>query len=169
MSLVDALANTNQTNTGRTTIEDMNKITHDFKREGFGTGGFWEPWNQKGTRGREEIRMRLKNSTRVGKPFDNLVVDTDEVGNRRPRRLPTLWIMGNCKKTIEYMHKWRLQEHKDRDAKATKDQKESPQDKWSHMNMCWEALFKNEAFRAHKQGGSRKQSSPYDNYFRGRR
>ncbi len=64
------------------------------------------------------------------------------------------------------MHKWRLQEHKDRDARATKEQKESPQEKWSHMNMVWEALFKNDAFRAPRQGAKKKRENAYANYFR---
>ena len=169
VSLVDPLASTNQVNSGKTTIQDMNEITHDFHREGFGTGGYWESWDTKGSRGREEIRMRLKNAARVGKPFNNLVMEKDLTGAERARRLPTLWIMSNCVKSIEYMGRWRLQEHKDRDAKVTKEQKEAPQEKWSHLCMCYEALFKSPAFRARQEHSGKSKAGPYDNYYRRRR
>jgi hypothetical protein len=169
VSLVDPLAKTNQVNSGKTTLQDMNDITNEFKREGYGTGGYWEPWDTKGSRGREEIRMRLKNAATVGEPFNNLVMEKDITGATRARRLPTLWILSNCTKTIEHMGKWRLQEHKDRDARATKEQKETPQEKWSHLCMCYEALFKNPAFRARQQSSPKPQAGPYDNHYRRRR
>lgn len=142
LSLIDPLANTMQTNTGKTTVDDINRISYEFKRENMGTGGFWQPWDTKSNRGREEIRRRLANSRLVGKPFNNLVIREG-----RSERLPTLWILSNCRETIECMKNWRLDEWSNPADNEKKEMKEKPLQKYSHMNMVWEAVFKEPQFR----------------------
>jgi hypothetical protein len=106
-------------------------------------GGSWQTWNTKGDYGRREIQRRLKNSLQVGKPFNNLIVQ-----DGTKMYLPTLWVLDNCKITADFMRKWRWDEWADnRAALTTKDMKDTPQQKWSHFNMVWEAIFKEPRFR----------------------
>ena len=139
---VDALAQKKQVNTGTSAIDDLNRYFYEFKREGNGNGAYWQSWDTRSKRGRDEIRMRLNNSLKVGKPFNNEVVEDSMV-----KHLPTLWIFNNCNGIAQHMKMWRLEEWKERDAVATKDQKEKPQQKWSHYCMCLEGLFKDAAFQ----------------------
>jgi hypothetical protein len=147
LSKIDPLANETQTNTGLSTVDDLNRLFYEFKREGIGTGGYWTTWDTKGGRGREEIRKRLKNARICGKPFNNRQIHLG-----REVYLPTLWILPHCKISVEYMKNWRLDEWADRSKLDTKEMKESPTQRYSHMNMVWEALFKEQAFRARREG-----------------
>jgi len=141
LSLADPLANKTQSNTGMTVMEDLNRAFIMYKKEGLGTGGYWMAWDTKSTRGRDEVRKRLMNSVKVGKPFNNKVINKH--GNKE--YLPTLWILDNCRQSARSMKNWRLEEWANNTANATKDKKETPQQKWSHFNMVWEAMFKHPA------------------------
>lgn len=141
-NLIDPLSVKVQVNTGMSSCDDLNRYFHELKRDGIGTGAYWRGWDTKSTRGREEIQKRLKNARRVGKPFNNTHVE-----NGRSVRLPTLWIMDTCPITAKSMKNWRLEEWSDQTSLATKEQKESPQQRWSHFPMCLEAIFKEQSFR----------------------
>ena len=146
-NLIDPLATKVQVNTGLSTVQDLNRYFADLKADGVGSGGYWRGWDTKSTRGREEITKRLKNSKRVGKPFNNKVFD-----NGRERILPTLWILDNCYTVLKSFKNWRSEEWGDSSALATKEQKESPQQRWSHFPMCVEAIFKEMGFRPRADG-----------------
>ena len=142
LSKIDPLAETTQGNTGLTTVDDLNTLFSEFKREGIGTGGYWTSWDTKSTRGREEIKKRLKNSRLCGRPFNNRRV---EMG--RETYLPTLWILPHCKVTIDYLKNWRLEEWTNREKLETKEIKETPMQRYSHIPMVIEAIMKEPAFR----------------------
>ncbi len=138
---IDPLAGMKQGNTRKSTIDDLNKLFRELKKHG-GTGAYWKPWNTKSTRGRDEIRLRLNNAVKCGEPFNNEVTMDGQT-----KYLPTIWFLDSCPGIIDYMRKWRLGEHKERDAIATKDQNEKPQQKWSHYPMVLEGIFKEASFR----------------------
>lgn len=140
LNLIDPLAGKTQTNTGMSVIEDLNRSFHAYKKDGLGTGGYWESWDTKSTRGRDEIRKRLMNATLVGRPFSNKVMR-----NGKEIQLPTLWIVDNCKQTIKSLHSWRLEEWAAGGGSNTKERKEVPQQKWSHFCTALECLFKHPA------------------------
>lgn len=142
LDLIDPLANSKQTNTNLTTIEDLNRYFIQFKRDKIGTGAHWQPWDTKGSRGREEMTKRLLNSLKVGKPFNNKVI----VGDRsydRTQLLPTIWITDNCRNLIESLKNWRLEEWGTRDMLSRNDPKEVAQQRWSHFPIAVECLLKN--------------------------
>ena len=141
LNLIDPLANIKQGSTNLTTIEDLNRFFNEFKKEGICTGGYWQAWETKGTRGREELTRRFKNSIRVGKPFNNKVV-VDEWGMSKTMQLPTIWIMDNCRQTIESLKNWRLEEWASREMLSRNDPKEIPQQKYSHFPITLECLLK---------------------------
>lgn len=163
---IDPLAEANKKD-GVTVLEDINRIFYEYSREGLCYGAFWSTWDTKGERGRDEIRKRLKNSKRCGRPFNNrVVVDGKE------EYLPTIWIFSNCRHAIKSMKLWRWEEWSDSKSVVTKDKKNKPEQKWSHMNMVWEAIFKERGFIPPKV------RNPFDlnryrskklGYFKGRR
>jgi len=141
IDLIDPLAGQKQTNTNTSVIEDLNRIFREMKHSGVGTGAYWQPWDTKGTKGQDKVRERLINSKICGRPFNNLQkIDGKEM------RIPTLWILDNCRQTAQSLKSWKMEEWVDRDALITKDQKDKPQSKWSHFNMCLEAIFKDSRF-----------------------
>jgi phage terminase large subunit-like protein len=142
LDMIDPLANAKQSNTNLSTIEDLNRYFRSFKQDQIGTGAYWQPWDTKGNRGREELTKRLKNSLKVGKPFNNRVI----VGDRsydRTQLLPTIWFTDNCKNTIESLKNWRKEEWGTRDMLNRNDPKEADQQKWSHFPITVECLLKN--------------------------
>ncbi len=141
LNLIDPLAAKKQSNTNRSVIEDMNEHFAMLRREGIGTGGYWQSWDTKNLFGREEIRTRLWNSRIVGRPFNNKITKSGH-----DQYLPTIWILDTCPLAIEYMNNWRKEEWSHRDANLSKDSKDNPQQKWSHFNMVWEAVFKHPGF-----------------------
>ena len=147
LNKIDPLATKTQVNTGLSTVDDLNRIFLELKKEGIGTGGFWSSWDTKSTRGREEIRKRLKNARMCGKPFNN-----KQIVNGRIQNIPTLWILDKCRVSVDYMKNWRLEEWTDRTKLETKEIKETPMQRYSHLNMVWEALFKEESFRPRNIG-----------------
>lgn len=158
VNLVDPLAAKKQPNTGQSVTDDLNRIFYEFLQEGLCTGGYWQSWDTKSTKGRDEIRKRLKNSRLAGKPFNNVTYE----GSRKVY-LPTIWIFNHCHQTIQSMKSWRREEWTDRSQLVTKDNKDKPQQRWSHFPMCIEAAFKHVAFRA--QRGYQGPRQPYKKEF----
>lgn len=142
INLVDPEARTIQKDT-ITLLDDINRISLELKKAGNGTGGYWTPWDTKGLVGRNEIKMRLQNSRLVGRPFNNLV--SRDGGSKR---LPTLWLFRTCRNAAEHMRKWSWDVWADSRTSSMKDAKDTPQQKYSHLNMVWEALLKNPYFKA---------------------
>lgn len=160
LNLIDPLAGKVQPNTGLSSLEDLNRIFYAFKREGIGTGGWWQPYDTKSQKGRDEIRKRLQNAMLCGRPFNN-EVKKDGI----TRRLPTLWICDTCPLTIQSLKNWRREEWGSRNALEYKDEKEVPQQKWSHFCTMLEGLLKRpEVFQARYRTGAA-ISRPHKNYF----
>lgn len=137
LSLIDPLSSKVQSNTGLSSLEDINRLSSEYKKQGIGTGGHWQVWDTKSLKGRDEIKKRLQNAALCGKPFSN-EVKKDGV----TKRLPTLWILDNCVQTHLSLKNWRLEEWGDRTSMITKDSKETPQQKWSHFCTMLEGLMK---------------------------
>ena len=72
-------------------VDDINEHFSMLRREGVGTGGYWQTWDTKNLFGREEVRTRLYNARMVGRPFNNKITK-DGVD----RYLPTIWILDTC-------------------------------------------------------------------------
>jgi len=102
LNLIDPLSAKKLPNTGSTTLDDLNRLFHEFKREGIGTGGFWQTWDTKATVGRERFKERLRNSRLCGRPFNNRVIKGDHVTH-----LPTIWFLDTCRETIASVKNWR--------------------------------------------------------------
>lgn len=162
LNLVDPLAADKQTNTGLSPLDDLNRIFSQFRRDGICTGGYWQSWDTKSQRGREEIKNRLRNSRLCGKPFNNR-----QVKDGVTSYLPTLWILDNCHKVKESFKNWRWEEWANREAMLTKDEKNKPQQRFSHFPMVVEALFKHPAFSVgrYRDAFVPKRDAPQKNYF----
>ena len=141
VNVIDPLSVMNQSNTGVPPIDDINREFSELKREGIGTGGYWSPWDTKNLRGREQIRMRLKNSRACGRPFNN-----KQSVFGRPETLPTIWFLNNCRVATESFKNWK-HAHTPQKAKETGEPKESFIQKWSHICMAIECLAKEQGFR----------------------
>lgn len=138
LNLIDPNASVKQTNTNMTTVEDLNRFFADFRKEGWCVGGYWQPWDTHGGRGREELTKRIINSVKVGKPFNNKVVV-----DGRTVQLPTVWFTDNCRNTIECMKSWRLEDWSSREQLHRNDPKEKAQMRWSHFPITIESMLKN--------------------------
>lgn len=139
IDLIDPLANEKQVNTGLSPCEELNIHALTLKREGLGTGAYWQAADTKNERGIEELRKRLANALRVLKPRNNLNPNKEP---GEPRYLPTIWFSDQCKLTIESLKNWRREEWMDRNSKLTKDEKDKPQQKYSHFCHAVEYLLK---------------------------
>lgn len=162
-NLIDPLAEQVQTNTGTTTVEDLNDTFRELKREGVGEGGFWETWDTKGTRGREVIRERLKYAKECKRPFNNKVKYQGTT-----RYLPTLWISNRCIETARSLKQWRLESWSRQASNVDKDRKETTSQKWSHYCTSLECAFKDKRVRPGLIGYSKPERSA-PQYFQGRR
>jgi len=160
LNLIDPLSEATQKDTV-TVLDDLNRVFHELKREGIGCGGFWQTWDTKGEKGRDEIRMRLKNAKRVGVPFNNKVVE-----DGREKRLPTIWVLDTARTSAQWMKQWRWEEWANARDRSIKDQKNVPQQKYSHLNMVYEAIFKHPAFRPRISSYYNERQAP--RYFQGR-
>jgi len=134
LDLVDPLAAEKQPNTGTSPLEDLNRIFWQFKKSEKCAGAYWASWDTKSLKGRDDIKQRLKNSLLCGKPFNN-------------NGLPTLWVLDTCPVADEYMRKWRWKEWTNRAMLETNDEKNEAEQKYSHMNMVWEAILKHPGFK----------------------
>jgi len=163
LNLIDALAATTQTNTATSTLDDLNDLFIELKRNGICTGGYWETWDTKGIRGREVVRERLKYAKERNKPFNN-VVEKDGV----KRYLPTLWISNRCPETARSLKQWRLESYTASASNINKDRKETPTQKWSHFCTALEAIFKDERVKPPVSSYKQVTKQP-PKYFHGRR
>jgi len=163
LNLIDPLAAETQTSTGTTTVEDLNDYFAELKREGIGTGGWWETWDTKGTRGREVIRERLKNAVDCKTPF------VFKLGSERQTRyLPTLWISNRCSETGRSLKKWRLETHLRAYRNVDKEKSEKPAQKFSHYCTAIEAIFKDVRVRPPVVGYKPREPQRKE-YFKGQR
>jgi hypothetical protein len=165
LNLIDKLATHKQVNTNTSCLEDINNIMAEMRRANLGTGGLFEQWDDRGTRGQDKIRERLINSKLCSRPFNNLQkVDGKEV------RLPTLWILDNCRQTALSLKNWKMETWLDRDAIVTKDPKDKTESKYSHFNMCLECIVKDSRWRArpHEYFSYRNEFFDKPAYFQGR-
>ena len=137
LNIIDPLAEETQTNTGTSTVDDLNDAFLDLKRDGLCEKAFWETWDTKGTRGREVVRERLLNAVKCKRPFNNKV--QDEKGTRY---LPTLWISNQCPETAKSLKQWRLSSRSRSYQNVDKDRNQVPTEKWSHYCTAIEAIFK---------------------------
>lgn len=159
LNLIDPLAEAIKKDTV-SVKDDLNHAMIRCKRDGVGLGGYFQSWDTKGERGRDVIRQRLKNAVACRKPGNNRVVKDGVVSY-----LPTLWVLQDCRFSIEYMKNWRWEEWADVNSSSMKDKKNTPEQKFSHFNMVWEAIFKEPSF---KPPVERDWHSREDNYFKRR-
>lgn len=138
INLIDPLANKKQANTGFSVTDDLNRLFNDLYRdEGLGTPCYWQGWDTKNTKGRDEIRKRLKNAVAAGKPFNNMTRKRGKL-----TRIPTLWICDTCPNFNRSVQRWSYDEWATVQSKGRNDPKDQPQQRWSHDNMCLECLAK---------------------------
>ena len=163
LDLIDPLAEETQTNTGTSTVEDLNSAFLDLFKEGICSKAFWETWDTKGTRGREVVRERLKNAVDCRRPFNNKIKD-----ERGTRYLPTLWISTRCQETARSLKQWRLESWARSAMNINKDRKETPAQRFSHYCTAIEAAFKDVRCRPPILG-YRPQSKQAPRYFQGGR
>ena len=141
INVIDPYANQINSSTGITTVQEMNKIFMELRKLDECSGGVWEVFNTKGDVGRNAIRQRLQGSLKVGKPFNNLVVQ-----NGIKIRIPTIWIFNNCIEMARSLKHWRLDETKNL-RHGKKDEKEfKPSQKFSHYCTALEGLLKDSRF-----------------------
>lgn len=153
LSLIDPLSEAHKRVDGgksMTIRDDINNAFYRFKAMGKCRGGYWRTWDTKGEKGRDEVRKRLKNALRCKEPFNNKVQDE----NGKTVFLPTLWVLDCCPQSAKSMRQWRWEEFKDPKSLLVKEAKNTPEQRWSHFNMVWEALFKNKAFKAKSFDGA---------------
>lgn len=144
-----------------TVQDDLNTFFRELRKEDVGTGASWISWDTHGERGREIVRERLKNSIKVKRPFNNKVTE-----NGRDIHLPTIWILDSCKATAKSMKNWRWSQWSSSKELVTKEEKNKPEQKWSHSNMVIECIFKHPAFRprTHYGAPTRRNAPSYFNH-----
>ena len=142
VNLIDPLANAINSNTGKTTIQEMNEHFKDLRKKNEGCmGGVWEPFNTKGDVGRNAIKQRLAGSLKVGKPFNNTVVqDGIKI------QIPTIWIFDHCHEVARSLKHWRLEEQKNTRHGSRDEKTLKPAQKFSHFCTAIEGLLKDTRF-----------------------
>lgn len=157
VNLVDPRMAIKQSNTGLTPLDDFNRYFREFKKDGMGMGGYWQTWDTKNERGRDIVKQRLKNAKLIGKPFSNC-------------GLPTLWILDNCPQTIYSFKNWKWEEWTNRQAVLSKEEKNKPEDKYSHFPIAIECIFKHPLFSSLRFRSSvmAERPSPYAGYMKGK-
>ncbi len=141
--------------------DDINREFWELKKEGISLNSYWQCWDTKGEKGRDEIRKRLKNAKEVGRPFNN-----KRMKDGREIYLPTIWILNTCVLSAKSIKMWRWEEYTDTKMAMVKGDKNKPQQKWSHFNTVWEALFKHPAFKPRRNIPREERGA---GYFQGRR
>ena len=140
VNLIDPLANKKQANTGFSVTEDLNRIFDSIRQdEGLGTPTYWEGWDTKDTKGRGEIRRRLKNAATVGVPFNNTIKKHGKV-----EKLPTLWICDTCPEFNKSINRWSYDEWATVQSRSVNDPKSAPKQRFSHDCMVLECLAKDQ-------------------------
>jgi hypothetical protein len=84
----------------------------------------------------------------------------------RQIRVPTLWILNDCKETARSLKQWRMEEWNRSSDNVNKERKETPSQKFSHFCMCLEAAMKDNRFRPPARHGVIEKIMP--KYFQGR-
>jgi hypothetical protein len=138
VNLIDPLANKKQANSGFSATEDLNRIFDEIRQdEGLGTSTYWEGWDTKDTKGRDQVRMRLKNAAAVGKPFNNTILK-----HGVKKKLPTLWICNTCPDVNKSFQRWSYDEWATVQSRSVNEPKSGPQQKFSHDPITVECLAK---------------------------
>lgn len=166
LSIIDPLSEAfSKTENGKS-ITVREDLINAMRANGYAEQGYWNTWDTKGERGRDEIRKRLKNAKQCGKPFNNMVVEEGVT-----RYLPTLWILDHCALASKSMKQWRWEEYAEAKSVQGKEAKNKPEQRWSHINMVWEALFKNPSFRynLHQTQLSNNPKKTKKSYYQGTR
>ena len=136
--LIDPRAEETQTNTGTSTVDDLNQAFWEFKKEGICETHYWETWDTKGERGREVLRGRIKHAVYCKRPFNN----------KTPQRhVPTIWVSNRCRETARSLKQWRLESRKRAASNVDKERSEKPIQKFSHFCTALEAVFKDNRCR----------------------
>lgn len=159
INMIDPRAKINQSNTGKSALEDLNDEFFELRRQGVGTGGYWETFDTKGLVGRDDIRRRLRNSLQVKQPFHNSVYDGDT-----QVLLPTIWILQSCPELAKSLRQWRYEEWGQRG--GLRDRKEETAQKFSHFCTALEGLLKDKRFRPRRMSSIRQHKRPQ--YFKNR-
>jgi hypothetical protein len=149
LNLIDPRAAIKQPNSGLSTIDDMNRMFYELRKQNLGTGGYWQSWDTKSQIGRDAIKLRLANSLLCGQPFNNKKTVDGKI-----TYLPTIWISNKCTNTIEHMKNWKREQWMNKSTAIMKEPKDSASDKWSHFNMVWEAILKSPAWAVMRYHGS---------------
>jgi len=137
-NLIDPLANKKQANSLFSVTDDLNRYFEEIRQNhGLGTQTYWQGWDTKDTKGRDEIAKRLINAVKAGVPFNNTIKEKG-----RTIKLPTLWICDTCPKTSKSIYRWSYGEWQTAQTKQINDPKSTPQQKFSHDNMVLECLAK---------------------------
>jgi len=151
-NLIDPLANKKQPNTGFSATEDMNRIFYQVqKNDGLGTPTYWEGWDTKDTKGRDEVRKRFKNAAMIGKPFSNVRREHGMTVN-----IPTLWICNTCPDVNKSIMRWSFGEWSTAGTKQVNEPKSQPQQRFSHDPITLECLAKDHRLKYYKEPEFRK-------------
>jgi hypothetical protein len=117
-TLIDPLSNMKQGNTGYSTFEDLSMGENGLRR--------LTEADTKNNGGRENIKMRLRNSMLCKYPGNNIKQDNLEE-TRYGIYLPTLWFLDCCPGHIEHFKNWRYVDFKLEHVKATRTVKRESQ------------------------------------------
>ena len=161
LNLTDPLIKATLLKPNWTVLDDLNDAFMRLKKAGIGTGGYWEVWDTKSERGRDAIKKRLKNSVICGKPFNNV-----QMKDGQSVTLPTLWILSKCKNFANSFKNWRWEEWANTGANVAKEEKNTPQQKWSHFPIVIEGLLKDPRFRPISGSYWKPQSAGGGRYFK---
>lgn len=151
LNLVDPFADATKKD-NITVRDDLNNAFRELKKNNVGAGAYWDTWDTKGEKGRDSIRERLKNAKQVKQPFDNKVDG---------QYTPTIWVLNTCPQMAKSLKQWRWEEYKTANIKHTKEAPNKPEQKWSHLPMVIEAIFKERAFRTRQKTGKRRSAPSY--------
>lgn len=144
-SLIDPLAKVTNTNTGKSTVEEMNIQFNKMKLDGICGRIYFEPYATRGEVGRDAIKERLQNAVKCERPFNNTVIIDGAKSH-----LPTMWISKNCRQMIDSVRHWRLESWVSNKQLTVRDKKEKPAEKWSHFCTALEGLFKDKRVKPRK-------------------
>ena len=120
-TLIDPLAKQQQSNTGTTVFEDLSRGENGLRH--------CEAADTKNSvnKGRQLVRLRLNNSLKFCKPFNNY---TKDAVLRYGNYAPTIWFFNTCRVHIEHFKSWRTVDWKTDQAKAEHEAKRE-MEKWS--------------------------------------
>lgn len=127
-----------ETKMTKSTVQDLNGYLSDFHKQGICESIYFTTADTKGTRGRESLRARFKNSIICKTPFNNesekYIGNEDVVNIKKDRYLPTVWIFDKCRQIRASFKNWR-------------EEKGKPVQAYSHHCTGAEFLMKDARFR----------------------